>query len=847
MLDARQTVSLHIRAQELFLRALSMPGTDRDAFVRKEASGSPPLLEEVTRLLGLASTGPSFPTLSLIDAGGLVGGTRIAEYEIVRLLGAGGMGQVFLARGPGQNASSETDVALKVLRPGLISSQIRQRFEREASIQGRLDHPGIARLYTAGWTTTATGELGYLAMEYVKGLPLLEHASQHDLDERARLELLHSVCEAVAHAHEQGVVHRDLKPANILVNEAGRPKILDFGLARSLDPAVQNASQVTASGILIGTLRYMSPEQARADADKIGPPSDVYALGVIGFELLSGRLPYEIAGEETLPRVIAAILDARPRMLSHIRGQKNTTLDAIFDMALDADPDGRYATAHELAADLQRCLRGARAVASLRRRGMAKLKRRMSKEQPVRAVVLGAVFALVAVVMTVAILRVGARASAGALESVYQQLADADAAIHFGETSDEDLVQAIGSLQGVRSKLAGFKQDDFVGHLRRYTSWRLGECHYLLAAFREDASEADRAFSYWQECADLPFDLDIGDRLPESWPSRKRLMDDGRSVPNGGKGMAKAFLASFHRPLTNWRDSLHFRRQARRQFDQPGNYVHRPEGGPAPRHRAFINHDLAGSIVGLAGVTNDRELVAEAIDSLRTARNNDDFRAFTDAYAAYLRTFGIAYTLRAHIDRNPADCDSALVELQLAKSYLREPNGGAALVTQLLIAKTWREKATLEETPDRRLADLDQADEALGPVRNHAGDLGRRSAIDLDVLAASLHRLRAESLLQEKDVVGAVRIEQYIVAASRGLAQADSVLRILDYAVPRSKVLAEKAELCALEWRWRPSPEARRAFEAALDEAEAAVPQGESPVYHERLAELERTLLSTGG
>ena len=186
-------------------------------------------------------------------------------------------------------------VALKVIRPGLVSPELVKRFSHEAQILARLQHPGIAQVYEAGM-----GEDGqsFFAMEFIRGMPLDEYARSRGLNAAARLELLARVCDAVQHAHEKGVIHRDLKPGNILVDVTGQPKVLDFGVAHVTAADLLTSASRTQAGQLLGTLSYMSPEQIAADPAGLDGRSDVYTLGVILFELLAHRLPYQL---EQLP------------------------------------------------------------------------------------------------------------------------------------------------------------------------------------------------------------------------------------------------------------------------------------------------------------------------------------------------------------------------------------------------------------------------------------------------------------------------------------------------------------------------------------------------------------------
>jgi serine/threonine protein kinase/Tfp pilus assembly protein PilF len=282
----------------------------------------------------------------------------IGRYRILRLLGEGGMGSVYLA----EQANSHWVVALKVIRPGCVDSESLHRFEQEAQVLGRLHHPGIAHIYEAGTADSALGPQPYFAMELIEGLSLREFAEVRRLKARARLELMAKICDAVDHAHQHSIIHRDLKPGNILIDESGQPKVLDFGIARLTDSDVKMTRQ-TDIGQVIGTLNYMSPEQALADPqEELDIRSDVYALGVITYELLSGRLPYDTA-RKPLHEVVRAIREQDPVPLSSIQRIYQGDIATIVAKALEKDKARRYASAAELAADIRRYLNGEPIVA----------------------------------------------------------------------------------------------------------------------------------------------------------------------------------------------------------------------------------------------------------------------------------------------------------------------------------------------------------------------------------------------------------------------------------------------------------------------------------------------------
>ena len=234
----------------------------------------------------------------------------IGPFRVLRLLGQGGMGRVYLA----QQQEPQREVALKVISAAALSAEFQKRFRREIELLAALEHPGIARMYSAGIADSAAGELPYLAMEYVRGSDLLAHAQQQALGLRQRLLLVIAIARAVHYAHTRGVIHRDLKPANILVDEHGQPKILDFGVAHVAGR--EDATQMTVAGEILGTVPYMSPEQLGGQTRTVDPTWDVYALGVIAYELLCGELPYPGMNRATVLTALQDKLSKAPVRLS---------------------------------------------------------------------------------------------------------------------------------------------------------------------------------------------------------------------------------------------------------------------------------------------------------------------------------------------------------------------------------------------------------------------------------------------------------------------------------------------------------------------------------------------------
>ena len=343
------------KVEALFQRAADVEPDEREAFLQSQCDGDESLRERVERLLGHHDDGLSgfleSPLLMNRDQPTRPGGF-IGHYRIIREIGSGGMGTVFEA----EQEKPKRTVALKVIRPGVTSRKMLMRFEQEAQVLGQLQHPGIAHIYEAGAADTAQGRLPFFALELIRGRSLTRHAEQNNMGLRERLELMAMVCDAVHHAHQKGVIHRDLKPGNIMVGADGQPKILDFGIARVTDADIQLTTVQTDIGQLMGTVPYMSPEQVAGDVNRLDTRSDVYALGVILYELLSGKLPYEIK-QNSIAEAARVIQEDDPLRLSAVSTAFRGDLDTIVAKVLEKDKERRYDSAASLAADIRRYLK----------------------------------------------------------------------------------------------------------------------------------------------------------------------------------------------------------------------------------------------------------------------------------------------------------------------------------------------------------------------------------------------------------------------------------------------------------------------------------------------------------
>ena len=346
--------------EQIFTEIRGSHAADRERLLRSRCEGDSQLLNEVQSLLECANeasgvldhSAPEMVDLprSDEDPSLLPAGTKVGPYVIRTVLGIGGMGVVYV----GEQARPRRTVALKVIRPGFATPNVLKRFEYEAELLGRLQHPGIAQIIEAGAAHTPFGVQPFFAMELVEGKTLTAYATERGLSIRERVELIIRVCDAVEHAHQRGVVHRDLKPGNILVDATGQPKILDFGVARATggrEGEQRLTLMRTGERQLVGTLAYMSPEQISGDSSTIDTRSDVYTLGVILFELISGTGPHDLE-KRAFPDAVRVIRDEDPRRLASLVPACRGDLDVICAKALEKRPDDRYHSA----ADLRRSL-----------------------------------------------------------------------------------------------------------------------------------------------------------------------------------------------------------------------------------------------------------------------------------------------------------------------------------------------------------------------------------------------------------------------------------------------------------------------------------------------------------
>lgn len=375
------------RIEELFLQAQDLNGVARTRFLDEQCAGSPDIRAEVERLLQANDKADSLldrPAAHLDSTSASeaesMDGTNVGPFKLLQQIGEGGFGVVYMAE---QTRPVRRKVALKIVKPGMDSKEVVARFEAERQALAMMDHPNIAKVLDAG--TTESGR-PYFAMELVKGVSITDYCDENNLPTKERLKLFQQVCRAVQHAHQKGIIHRDLKPSNVMVTlHDGEPvpKVIDFGVAKALSQHLTEKTLFTRYGQIVGTPQYMSPEQAEMSGLDVDTRSDIYSLGVLLYELLTGQTPLDAptlrsAGYDAMRKMIRESEPLKPSTKYRTLDQESATciasarstvptklsktiagdLDWIVMKTLEKNRNRRYGTPSDLAADIECHLTG---------------------------------------------------------------------------------------------------------------------------------------------------------------------------------------------------------------------------------------------------------------------------------------------------------------------------------------------------------------------------------------------------------------------------------------------------------------------------------------------------------
>lgn len=621
--------------------------------------------------------------------------TAIGAYRIVSLIGAGSSALVYQARHDRHGV-----VALKVRTatgqpPAPTGAVSIVTPSRESTALRSLDHPGIARFLDEGWIDSPLGRQAYVAMEFIEGSSCREATTT--LDRPARLRFIAAVCDIVHYAHRRGVVHRDLKPENIVVRPNGLPVILDFGLARFLEPDVRMSSITTGIGHLVGTIRYMSPEQAQAQSDRVGPRTDIYSLGVLGYEMLAGELPYAIPSAN-IPGAILTIASVAARPLGDADPVWRGGVEDIFMRALEKDPALRYRTAAALAADLRRVAAGRRP--SPLTPGPSRRRQRDAWNQSLRGarahVALPWIAGAAVVAGTVGLVlhppRLAPREPAvpKSLAGLYGVLRTADT-----QRSEADRTPGRFSTtftpKTIRRTLALYEEalrleQKIPPHPTRdaeirFIHWRRGELYYFLGSILQAPEPLRQSLAAFETARSIPWTLPDSAAAATGPHILAVILQQPAHVVAGGPAIPSSALAAYRDPATNRRRTLAAQRDALRAFQQWEPLLHGREQFRA-EDGAYILRALGGDTVELGVLTDSLSLVDDGIRLLRRV----DTAAFTpNPRASCFQALGAAWRARAELSGSVADVDSARTWLRQARPL--RAAGGEARRTEIELAR----------------------------------------------------------------------------------------------------------------------------------------------------------------
>jgi eukaryotic-like serine/threonine-protein kinase len=553
--------------ESIFALALEkLSPAERAAFVEAACVGHPTLLERVEGLLrsheeaGDFLQSPLAPATETFGPGQLseTPGSRIGPYKLLQQIGEGGMGVVYMAE---QESPVRRKVALKIIKPGMDSAQVVARFEAERQALAMMDHQNIARVLDAG--TTGSGR-PYFVMELVHGVPITQYCDANHLTPRERLELFIPVCQAIQHAHQKGIIHRDIKPSNVLVtmyDDRPVPKVIDFGVAKAIEQSLTERTLFTQYGALVGTFEYMSPEQAELNAFGVDTRSDVFSLGVLLYELLTGTTPLEkqrlrqaalselvrlikeeepprpsvrLSGSGDLPKIAAARKTEPARLSKLVRGE----VDWIVMKCLEKDRTRRYQTANALARDVERHLKDEPVEACPPSTGYLLQKFTRKYRMPMAITACFAMLLLAGVVASTWQASRAKRAEREAVAHATEAAASERKAVIATEAARAEQVEAETARQSLRRSLYA---SDIQLAQAAWASGRIVRMQELLEAHRPRPGEADLRGFEWHYLRRLGSHFRAAKYPFKSW---------GTMSPDGTRYVSAEFRPSGRNPNT---------------------------------------------------------------------------------------------------------------------------------------------------------------------------------------------------------------------------------------------------------------------------------------------------------
>ncbi|MBK7769606.1 MAG: serine/threonine protein kinase [bacterium] len=817
-------------ARAIFTNALALAPKAREAFVRDSCGDDQLLLAEAMGLL-ICHVDEADPVDAAVRWDPPVPVPEaIGPYRVLGELGRGGMGTIYLAQR--QSADGTPDdpaaplVALKVLRTTSLSGQAERRFQREIEVQQRLNHPGIARLLDAG----TTDGMPWLVTEHIKGVLLGRWRVDANPSPTERVRLLADLCEAVHAAHAQGVVHRDLKPENIMVTPDGQPKVLDFGIARLHDESASSAAHPTQTWQLLGTIRYMSPEQAAGGAAAIDERTDIYTLGVIAYELLTGALPYDLARLAT-PRALLEITTAEPLALAAC----DPALSLIVGHALEKDPTQRYATAAAMADDLRRYLDG-RPLTVRPPSPLVRLRRRMRlRPRWRRAVLVAAILASFTPVL-VALVAVN-RATAPSWDEVFSVLEEAEVQRRSSPGDGTSVIAAIALFDRARADLPRLPAAPYAGDVERYIKLRLGELYYVLGELNHDTPLMEKALDYWRNTSYVPWRQGGALEIDPRHAVRAEIVRYGRHTPWVGIGIAYAGLADLRAPATNLALAVKNERLAIELMGDGTQSFH--EGADlAPdfrnRHSAVL-FNYGSMLCAYGAAVDSLAVIDQGLEQLRAAVFTGSARE-SAGFSALLERKGLAFLHRADFLNGAAAASS----LDSAQIYLERAAATRSVADQ---RSYWQVHRELSATAEAR------ADLAPDPAGRRQCLLVAIRELEKSLVALQAGRDDVERALTHADLagvwarLGSLADDRTIFARADSLLALDSALeRPIHLPLQHSERELRKGQVRRLRWNLTGDIADSAAAAAAFGEARESVPAFELPSLHRRIRDQEALL-----